>query len=238
MTTSAALDRRAWTPAAQAALGRARGDLPDARVNLRPPRAYALARLGRFSEAQAEIATTPLDCYRCVRRRAQIAALQGDARAADHWFAEADRLAPSLPFADTEWGEVLLTRGDPAGAVAKLAAAHAKSPRYADPLELWGEALMRQGRPEAAAAKFAEAAKYAPQWGRLHLMWGEALAGLGRAEEARARWRAAAAMDLSPDDRRRLAGWQMACNSGGGHLAPAGHTCRLELAKASPWGRG
>jgi hypothetical protein len=62
--------------------------------------------------AETLINTTPLDCYLCVRVRGQIAALRHDASATDHWFAEALRLAPSLPSAESEWGEALLARGD------------------------------------------------------------------------------------------------------------------------------
>jgi Flp pilus assembly protein TadD len=187
-----------------AAFSRKRGDLPDALVNLRPARAYALARLGRMPEAETQIAATPLDCYRCVRVRARIAALKGDARAADHWFREAERMAPSIPFADAEWGEALLARGDTGAAITRLQRAHGTSPRFADPLELWGEALMRRGQFQDATGKFAEAAKLAPRWGRLHLRWGEALAKLGKADEARAKWRAAFGMDLSDAEKIRL----------------------------------
>jgi tetratricopeptide (TPR) repeat protein len=189
---------------ATAAFGRQKGDVPDALFNVLPQRAYALARQGRLAEAEAEIAATPLDCYRCVRVRGRIATLKGDARAADHWFREAERMAPSIPYADTEWGEALLARGDTGAAIARLQRAHRMSPGFADPLELWGEALMRQARFAQATRKFAEAAKLAPRWGRLHLHWGEALAKLGRGGEARAKWRAAAEMDLSAADRARL----------------------------------
>jgi tetratricopeptide (TPR) repeat protein len=187
-----------------AAFGRPRGEFPDALVNLRPPRAYALARLGRIPEAEAEIAPTPLDCYRCVRVRARIAALKGDTRTADHWFREAGRMAPSIPFADAEWGEALLARGDTDAAIERLKRAHRTSPGFADPLELWGEALMRQAQFQRATGKFAEAAMLAPRWGRLHLEWGEALAKLGKPDEAQAKWRAAVGMDLSESEKARL----------------------------------
>lgn len=202
---SASQPRREQIAISQAvALSRTRGELPDALVNLRPARAHALARLGRIPEAEAEIAATPFDCYRCVRVRARIAALKGDAHAADHWFREAERMAPSIPYADTDWGEALLARGDTGVAIERLTRAHKTSPGFADPLELWGEALMRQAQFERATGKFAEAAKLAPRWGRLHLKWGEALAKLGKADEARAKWRAAAEMDLSEAEKARL----------------------------------
>lgn len=171
---------------------------------LRAIKAHALARLGRMAEADALIATTPLDCDRCTRVRGQIAALKGDQPAADRWFARVAARSASIPFAETDWGEALLAKGDIDRAIARFIIAHRESPHFADPLELWGEALMRQGDAAGAAEKFAEASRYAPRWGRDHLRWGEALAKLGRIDEARAQWRAAAAMGLSAPDRAAL----------------------------------
>jgi tetratricopeptide (TPR) repeat protein len=170
-----------------------------------PHLAYAMARTGDVAGAEALIAKTPLDCDTCVRMRGRIEAVKGNWEAADQWFAMVVQRSPSIPFADTDWGEALLTKGDIDGAEAKFAIAHGKSPHFADPVELWGEALMRQGDYNGAAAKFADAAKDAPRWGRLHMMWGEVLAKLAQADEARAQWRAAAGMDLSQDDRAALA---------------------------------
>lgn len=171
------------------------------------PRIYgalALAQLGRLDEGQARIAATPLDCYACLRVRARVAALGGDAAGADRWFAEAVRQGPSLPFAASEWAVVKLARGDAAGALSLAQSAHKASPRFPDPIEIWGEALLAKGDATGAAAKFSEAAKLAPNWGRLHLKWGEALAKLGKTNEARVKWRAAGTMDLSPADRAAL----------------------------------
>ena len=172
--------------------------------SLAPWRALALAHLGRAAEARALAATLPGDCYACLRIRAKVAELAGDAASTDRDFAEATRQGPSLPFADLEWGNALLARGRPVEAIAHAILANRKSPAFADPLELWGEAMLAQSNAQAAAAKFAEAAKLAPRWGRLHLKWGEALAKLGKADEARAEWRAAATMDLSAADRAAL----------------------------------
>ncbi len=99
---------------------------------------------------------------------------------------------------------MLLAKGDPDGAIAKLKLAHAQSPHFADPLELWGEALMSKGDFAGAIAKFREADAYAPHWGRNHLRWGQTLARLGRADDAKAQWRAAAGLDLSIADRAEL----------------------------------
>ena len=105
-----------------------------------------------------------------------IAELQGQHARADWWFARAEARSALLPFADAEWGQALLARGQPDAAIEKFKLANQKGPHFADPLEGWGEALMAKNQSHLALAKFAEAEKYAPNWGRLHLKWGEALA--------------------------------------------------------------
>ncbi len=157
-----------------------------------PIEAMAAANTGDLKSAQALIDATPVDCYPCLRVRARIAVLAHDWPAAEHWFAEAARQAPSLPFAECEWGAMRLDRGDAPGAIAELTLARDKAPRFADPLELWGAALMREGDFAGAVAKFREADALAPHWGRNHLLWGEALMRLGRKSEAQAQWKAAA----------------------------------------------
>ena len=175
------------------------------RVWIWPLEALALAKSGDLQAAQALIGPTAADCYLCLRVRGQIAVEARDWPAAERWFAEAVRQAPSLPHAYSEWGSALLAKGDPAGAIAKLELARQKGPKFADPLETWGEALMARRDYLGAVARFAEADKDAPRWGRNHLRWGEALAKLGRADEAKMQWRAAAGMDLSAADRAELA---------------------------------
>ena len=173
-------------------------------LRTRADAAVASARGGDVAGAEALIAPSPADCYACLRARAQVAEAAGDHAGADRWFAEALRQGPSLPGAETDWGRILLGRGDPAAAIVKLAAAHAKSPAAPDPLELWGEALMREGDHARAAAKFAAADKGAPRWCRNHLMWGEALMLAGRHAEARRQYDAANGLDLSKPDRAAL----------------------------------
>ncbi|HEX3672648.1 MAG TPA: tetratricopeptide repeat protein [Rhizomicrobium sp.] len=170
-----------------------------------PYTAAALAQTGDMKGALALIGKTPLDCDLCVRMRGNIAALNHDWSGAAHWFAMVSARAPSIPFADTDWGAMLLQKGDYDGAIAKFAAANRKSPHYADPLQMWGEALMAQNRSDLALAKFAEADKDAPNWGRLHLKWGEALWWSGRKDEARKQYAIAAGLDLAPSDRSELA---------------------------------
>jgi hypothetical protein len=171
-----------------------------------PIAAIAYAHLGQAAQAQALIATTPLDCYRCVDARGVIAAAAGDWAGADRWFAEAVRQAPSPPFAYADQAQSRLARGDVSGAIALLQTAYAKSPHYADALELWGEALVRRGDYAGAAAKYAEADRWAPQWGRNHLMWAEALAKAGKGQEARAQKQAAAGLELTAAERAELNG--------------------------------
>jgi tetratricopeptide (TPR) repeat protein len=112
--------------------------------------------------------------------------------------------SPDIPFADTDWGEMLLRKGDYDGAIAKFEAADQKGPHFADPLEMWGEALMQENRSDLALAKFEEADKYAPNWGRLHLKWGEALLWSGKPDDAKKQFTIAAGLELSSADRAAL----------------------------------
>jgi predicted negative regulator of RcsB-dependent stress response len=119
-----------------------------------------------------------------------------------YWFV---RLSPSIPFADTDCGAMLLAKGDLAGAMAKFASAHDKGPHFADPLEMWGEALIATNRSDLALAKFAAADKDAPDWGRLHLKWGEALWWSGEKAAARAQFARAVALGVTPAEQSELA---------------------------------
>ena len=168
--------------------------------------AQAQARLGNFPAAEALIAPTPGDCGPCLRARGWIAALQGQNRRADGWFSRAVAAAPSIPFANAEWGQVLLARGQPDAAIEKFKLASRKGPKFADPLEGWGEALMAKNQSHLALAKFAQANQHAPNWGRLHLKWGEALLYSGKADEAKKQFAIAARLDLTPSEKIQLAG--------------------------------
>ncbi len=166
--------------------------------------AYAWTKTGRLHDAEGLIARTPIDCTLCLEMRGRIAEEAGNAGAAAYWFDRAIRDAPSLPFSYTDWGNLLLHSHDVDGAIAQYRAANAKSPHYADAIELWGEALMQENRSDLALAKFEEANKYAPNWGRLHLKWGEALFYAGRKGDARAQYKIASTLDLSPADKAEL----------------------------------
>ena len=172
--------------------------------DLLPRAAYAQARMGDRVQAHALIDQTPLDCGYCLRTRGKIAAAEHDWAAADRWFGEAVRQAPSSPFAYVDWARALVDQGRPDAAIEQVHAARKAGPHDADAAEVWGEALLRKNDPAAAVDQFKQADEDAPRWGRNHLRWGEALARLGKADEARAQWRAAAGMDLSAADRAEL----------------------------------
>jgi tetratricopeptide (TPR) repeat protein len=176
-------------------------------VAVRPWLAYADAQLDDFSNAHAIIDKTPLDCYLCVRMRGNIETAQKNWLGAQRWFVEAVRQAPSIPFAYADWGAMLLHEGKYDAAIAKFTLAHAKGPRFADPLEMWGEALMQESRSDVALAKFEEANKYAPNWGRLHLEWGKALVYAGKKDEAQKQFSVASGLDLSQADKVSLSRW-------------------------------
>ncbi len=170
-----------------------------------PPIAFGMALKGDFKGAHALIDRTPTDCGPCLRVRGGIDMLERNWGGANYWFARAVHDAPSVPFAYSDWGRMLVMKGDYDGAIAKLKLANDRAPNYADPLEYWGEALLAKHQINDALAKFEEANGYAPNWGRLHLKWGEAkFAGGDKAGAAR-EFAAAARLDLMPDENSELA---------------------------------
>jgi len=177
------------------------------RIETEPMIAMALALSGEAAGARKIADATPADCYPCEIARGAAAAAARDWSRADFWFAHATALAPSLPYAYTEWGRTLRAKGDLDRAIAKFESAHKKGPHFADPLEMWGEALIAKSRSDLALAKFAEASKYAPNWGRLHLKWGEALRWLGDKVGAQKQFATAAALALTPSDQISLRRW-------------------------------
>jgi hypothetical protein len=203
----AQLDR--WA-AAKAALEQidptplAPGDRTRLHITETPYVALLDAQLGDIAGARALIATTPTDCYLCVRMRGRIEARAHNWAGAERWFAEAVRQGPSLPFAYVDWARMLLARGGAQDALAKLKLAIATGPHYADAWELQGEALMARRDEAGAARAFAQADANAPKWGKNHLMWGEALMLGGRYAEARAQFEAAAGLEMSAADRAAL----------------------------------
>ena len=188
------------TPAATSHAGRA-----FLRAQGWPWLALADAKTGDLNATRREIGRTPLDCYLCLRVRGQIDSLEKNWNGGAYWFARAVMLGPSIPFAYSEWGGMLMRKGDLDGAIAKFESAHRKGPHFADPLEIWGEALIAKNRSDLALAKFEEADKYAPNWGRLHLKWGEALWWSGRKDDARKQFATAATLDLVTSEKSELA---------------------------------
>ena len=173
-------------------------------TEIAPLLAVAQAHVGQFSQAHATINRTPRDCVPCETARGDIDAAEKNWNGAAFWFARAVHDAPSLPFADSDWGAMLMAKGDLDGASAKFESADQKGPHFADPLEMWGEALMLKNRSDLALAKFEEAGKYAPNWGRLHLKWGEALLWSGDKAGAQKQFSAAHALVLSPAEKNEL----------------------------------
>ena len=173
-------------------------------------RATALARLGRVAEAQALIAPTPLDCQPCIVGRGTVAEPAGRRAEADHWFAEASRMAPSLPNGPLYWGRALLERGDAAPSRQsqfREAAGAAQPPGGGGagrPGRGAGPAGRRRGRGRSSTPLRRQA--HPTLASRMHLKWGEALAKQGKAAEARAQFALAAGLDLTAAERAELAG--------------------------------
>ena len=172
-----------------------------------PMLAVLYARMGDWAKADAMLKTLPNDCDICVRAHGKVETVRRNWNAAARWFALGSARSPNIPFADNDWGTMLLAKGDFDGAIAKFESAHRKGPHFADPLEMWGEALIAKNRSDLALAKFAEAEKYAPNWGRLHLKWGEALHWLGRNDEAQKQFAIATHLDLSDADKAAISAW-------------------------------
>lgn len=169
-----------------------------------PNRARALVELGRGAEARTIVLTLPTDCYLCLRTRAWVMGRTGDMAAANRDFAAATAANPRLPYADLEWGRLLLIHGDFEAAKAHLRRAAELAPHFADPLKYLGDAQLASKRFEDAAASYAKAAQLAPRWGANQMMWGKALWEAGKRDEARRKFAAARAMDLSAFDRSWL----------------------------------
>ncbi len=144
----------AGLPALKAAVAAAEaGDAMSqmkARVYLRPWLAYALAKTGDVAGARVLVAGFPAGCVLCARVAGRVADLANDRDGANKAFARAVRLAPSSPFAATDWAAMLLRRGDAAGAVAKAQAAVKAGPRSTSALSLLVQALEAQGRKSEA----------------------------------------------------------------------------------------
>lgn len=169
-----------------------------------PRLAVSEARLGRKRIADRITERLPIDCYRCMIARGQVAALGGRLSEAERWFAEAEALAPSLPQAPLEWGRALLESRRFDDAIEKFREAHRRGPQWSDPLRYWGDALLRQKRPGAAAERYQLAAERAPRWAGLHLNWAAAEWHGRRQEQARGRLKFAETLELTQGQRAQL----------------------------------
>ena len=169
-----------------------------------PNRARALVALGRDSEAKAIVAALPTDCYLCLRTRAWVEGWTGDMASANRDFAAAAASNPRLPYADLEWGRLLLSRGDVASAEDHFRRAASLAPEFADPRKYLGDAQFAASRFDDAASSYAEATRSAPRWGANQLMWGKALWEAGSRDKGREKFAAALGMDLSASDRSWL----------------------------------
>jgi tetratricopeptide (TPR) repeat protein len=129
-----------------------------------PRLAEAYAHLGRWADADALLRSVPTDVYEGWRVRGRLAALRRNWALAETDFQEAVRQSPSVPGAYQDWGDMLATKGDLAGAVSRFRQANGRSPHWADPLKAWGDILQREGLPKEALAKYVAALRYAPDW--------------------------------------------------------------------------
>ena len=98
--------------------------------NIWPYAAEALAHTGDMKGAEALIEKTPLDCLICVRVRGELATMRRDWVDAERWYAMASAQSPSIPFADHEWGRMLMAKGDLDGAIAKFAERQPERPAF------------------------------------------------------------------------------------------------------------
>jgi len=127
--------------------------------------AYGLS--GRLADAEAVFRKAG-PWARCFAFHGDVLAHSGDAAGAMRVWSEGLRIAPDLMPIYLHRGLFELSRGNLRAAQADLAAAHAKSPHYADPLKAWGDVLAKAGRWRAALGKYNEALQYAPAWTELH----------------------------------------------------------------------
>jgi tetratricopeptide (TPR) repeat protein len=125
------------------------------------------AHVGRYTEADEVVASSPSDNYDGWRARGRVAILRQDYTNGEQAFAQAVRLAPSFARAYKDWGDLLRAKGELAGAIAKYSDANRRGPHWADPLKSWGDVLLMQRQLHEALVKYDEALKYAPNWAAL-----------------------------------------------------------------------
>jgi tetratricopeptide (TPR) repeat protein len=130
--------------------------------------APAYERTGQPMKADAALAAVgSLTFVDCDRFRGDVLDLRGDWAGAQAAYAQAVKLAPSIPSGYYSWGLALAKHGDLDGALAKLRQASEKGPHWADPLKAMGDVFARRQQWAEARARYDDALKYAPQWAAL-----------------------------------------------------------------------
>jgi tetratricopeptide (TPR) repeat protein len=127
--------------------------------------AYGLS--GRLVQAEAVFKRAGRWAY-CYGVHGDVLERAGDLAGAQRVWADGIKIGPDLSPVYLHRGISETKRGALRAALADLAAAHARSPHWADPLKAWGDALMRAGNRGAALAKYNQALEYAPAWAELH----------------------------------------------------------------------
>jgi len=103
----------------------------------------------------------------CLRFKGDVLDLRNDWTGAQAAYAQAIKLAPSIPSGYYSYGMALLKHGDLSHAAEQLQLANQKGPNWADPLKAWGDVLLKQGKKGEALEKYQEALKLAPKWTQL-----------------------------------------------------------------------
>jgi tetratricopeptide (TPR) repeat protein len=133
-------------------------------TQVHPWRALALAKAGRLAESRTLVASTPMDCYPCLRARGLVETVAGDFAAAERWFREATKVAPSLPFAYRELAEAALAQSDIASAKETADQARRLGPNWADAALTSARVNIAAGRCDQASLDIKRAEEIAPKW--------------------------------------------------------------------------
>ena len=104
------------------------------RTNTLPLLAYALAQIGDFRQRMRRSTKRPAIVSPAKRRGETSMGSRRKWSSAAWWFARATRDAPSIPFAYTDWGAMLLAKGDLDGAIAKFRLANRERPAFCRPI--------------------------------------------------------------------------------------------------------
>ena len=136
-----------------------------------------------------------------------VAADSGDYDTAIGWYKRAVAADPDDKFAIAyiNWGDALLAKGDPDGAIAKFMRATRLDPDYALAYSSWGNALTHKGDLAGAIAKHARVVKLDPENAFAYNNLGNALYNNGDLDGAIAEFRRAT--ELDPQDANTYYNW-------------------------------